>query len=189
MWSDAGPISQMLGRAFSDDPLTSYLVPDPKRREKGLPRIFRLLLKMGLPHRSCMVTSGYEAAAYWRPPNAWHVPFWQYIVNGSEMLGIFGTGAIRAMSTMDRIEKQHPRQPHWYLQTLGTEPAKQGKGFAGLAMRHQLAIADAAHLPCYLESSKPTNIPIYQSFGFKVTGEISFPEGPTIWPMWRDARP
>jgi predicted GNAT family N-acyltransferase len=28
--------------------------------------------------------------------------------------------------------------------------------------------------------------PIYKSFGFEVTGEIRIPDGPTLWPMWRD---
>ena len=58
-----------------------------------------------------------------------------------------------------------------------------------MVIRRHLAVADAAAAPCYLESSKQTNIPIYQSFGFEVTGEITIPGGgPTIWPMWRKAR-
>ena len=57
-------------------------------------------------------------------------------------------------------------------------------------IRRHIAVADAAAMPCYLESSKDTNIPIYKSFGFEVTGEITLPGGgPTIWPMWRAARP
>jgi predicted N-acetyltransferase YhbS len=71
---------------------------------------------------------------------------------------------------------------------LGTDPAKQGKGFGGVAIRRQLANADAQGLPAYLESSKETNIPIYSSFGFEVTGEIKLPDGPTLWPMWRKAK-
>ena len=56
-------------------------------------------------------------------------------------------------------------------------------------MRDRLAAVDAAHMPCYLESSKDTNIPIYQSFGFRLIGELQIPGGPKVWPMWRDARP
>ncbi len=37
-------------------------------------------------------------------------------------------------------------------------------------------------------SSKASNIPIYASFGFEVTGEIALPGGPTLYPMWRKPR-
>ena len=184
-WTDAEPLSQTLARAFLDAPVTVYLLPDPAARTKALPRMFRLLFKLGLPHGACYVTSGYEAVTLWRPPNGWHVHVWDYIVNAPELLRTFGTGVLHVMNTMDRIEKLHPHTPHWYLQTIGTDPAFQGKGYGGLILRHQLAIADAAGMPCYLESSKDTNLPIYQSFGFEVTGEIKIPDGPTLWPMWR----
>lgn len=184
--SDKVAVSQMLGRAFWDDPLTCHLLPDEATRGTKLPRMFGLLLKLGMPHRACYLTSGCEAAALWRPPNQWHLPFWQYLTNAGELLGVFGSNAFGVMSTMDQVEKLHPRTPHWYLQTIGTDPDKQGKGFGGLIMREQLAKADAGRMPCYLESSKETNIPIYQSFGFEVTGEIKVPKGgPTLWPMWR----
>jgi GNAT superfamily N-acetyltransferase len=93
------------------------------------------------------------------------------------------------MGVMDRIEKVHPREPHFYLQAVGTDPAKQGKGYGGVVIRKQLAVADAHGMPAYLESSKTTNIPIYQSLGFELTGEINLPGGPTLYPMWRKARP
>src|SRR5262249_45267523 len=155
---DAVPISESLARAFMDDPLIGHFLPDEQRRRRVLWRVFRLLLKLGLPHRACHTTSAFEAAAFWRPPPAWHVPGWHYILNGPEMFGIFGGGAVRVMSSMDMIEKRHPKEPHWYLQTIGTDPSKQGKGYGSLVMRHQLTRADAQHLPCYLESSKASNI-------------------------------
>lgn len=186
--ADAGPLSATLARAFADDPLTSHLLPNVATRSAKLPRMFRLLFKLGLPYHACYVTSGYEAATLWRPPNGWHVHLRDYVLNAPELFGIFGGNVFGVMSTMDRVEKVHPQKPHWYLQTIGTDPAKQGKGFGSLIMRDQLARADAARMPCYLESSKDTNIPIYQSFGFVVTGEIRIPNGPTLWPMWRDAR-
>jgi GNAT superfamily N-acetyltransferase len=187
-WSDAEPLSQMMARAFSDDPLICFLLPEAGRGDK-MPRLFKLLFKLGLPHGGCDVTAGCEAAALWRPPGQWEIPFWQYVTNGPEFLGVFGAGgALNVLKTMDVIEKRHPHEPHWYLQAIGTDPKKQGKGYGGVVIRRQLAVADAAGLPAYLESSKETNIPIYQSFGFAVTGEIRIPEGPTLWPMWRPAR-
>ncbi len=185
-WADAVPLSQTLARAFHDDPLICHFVSDPAARPAKLPRIFKLLFKLGFGYGACHVTSGYEAATLWRPPSKWHLTLWQYIANGPELLGVFGTDAFRVMSTMDMVEKNHPKTPHWYLQVIGTDPAKQGKGFASLIMRHQLAIADAQGMPAYLESSKESNIPIYRAFGFEVTGEIKIPDGPVLYPMWRN---
>jgi ribosomal protein S18 acetylase RimI-like enzyme len=186
--ADAEALSQTLGRAFHDDPVTSHLLQDESTRAAKLARLFKVLFKLGRPYGACYVTSGYEAVTLWRPPSQWHLTLWQYIANGPQLLGIFGSNVLNAMNTMDRIEKVHPKKPHWYLQTIGTDPHLQGKGFGSLIMRDRLAAIDAAHMPAYLESSKITNIPIYKSFGFEVTGEIKIPDGPTLWPMWRDAR-
>lgn len=188
-WSDATALSETLARAFVDDPLMLFLVPQAGAQPQMLQRLFKLLFKLGLPHGACDVTDGCEAAALWRPPGHWHVPFYQYVTNGLEFLSIFGTkGALRAMRTMDMIEKRHPKVPHYYLQVIGTDTAKQGKGFGGVVMRRHLSVADAQGMPCYLESSKERNIPIYQNFGFELTGEIKIPGGPTLYPMWRSAR-
>ncbi len=187
-WADAESVGTTLARAFDDDPLVGHFLPDPATRPAKAARMFRLLLKMGLPHHACYMTSGAESVALWRPPDKWHLSIWDYFANGPSLLSIFGLGTMRVMSAMDHIEKKHPRKPHWYLQTLGTDPSKQGKGFAGKIVRHQTAIADRQGVPCYLESSKSTNIPVYQALGFHVTGEITLPNGPTVWPMWRDPK-
>jgi len=186
--SDAEPLSQSLARAFHDDPLMEYLFRDAAARPAKLPKVFRLLFKLGLPHGGCAVTSGYEAGALWRPPSAWEIHWWQYITNGAAFFDLFGSDIPHVLKTMDTIERNHPHTPHWYLQVLGADTAKQGKGYGGLLMRHQLAVVDAHRLPAYLESSKESNIPIYASYGFEVTGEISLPNGPTLYPMWRAAR-
>jgi ribosomal protein S18 acetylase RimI-like enzyme len=188
-WADADALAATLARAFSDDPLICFLLRDPATREARMPRLFRLLFKLGLPYGACDVTSGCEAAALWRPPGQWEIPWWQYVTNGVDFVGVFGLGgAGHVVQVMDVIEKRHPHEPHWYLQAIGTDTARQGKGYGGVVIRRQLASADASGLPAYLESSKETNIPIYQSFGFELTGEIKLPGGPTLWPMWRKAR-
>ena len=189
-WADADQLAATLGRAFHDDPLMCFLMPDEPGRPQKMARLFKLLFKLGLPHGCCDVTTGCEAAALWRPPGAWHIPFHQYITNGADFVGLFGlSGGLRVMNIMDVVEKRHAHEPHYYLQAIGTDTLKQGKGYGGVVIRRHLAVADAARMPCYLESSKEANIAIYKSFGFEVTGEIKIPDGPTLWPMWRDARP
>lgn len=186
--SDTRPLSQSLARAFYHDPVFSHFLPDDTTRLKKLEKVMSILFRLGLPHGACYTTNNYESITLWRPPNEWDVPFWAYIVNGPALLSTFGSGIGRVLSTMGMMEKVHPHEPHWYLQTIGTDPKFQGKGYGGAIMRDRLAAVDAAHLPCYLESSKETNIPIYQSFGFRLTGEMQVAGGPKIWPMWRDAR-
>ncbi|MDE3115072.1 MAG: GNAT family N-acetyltransferase [Pseudomonadota bacterium] len=186
--ADHAATAQTLARAFHDDPMICHLLRDEASRPQKMPRLFVLLLKLGQPLGGCDVTSGLEAAAIWRPPGHWHTPLWQYIVHLRDVHGIFGFRGFEVMQSMDIIEKVHPKAPHWYLQVIGTDPAAQGKGFGGRLMRRGLAVVDEAHAPAYLESSKEANIPIYQSFGFAVTGEIRIKDGPTVYAMWREPR-
>jgi len=185
---DAATLAATMARAFRDDPFVSYLVQDPNRRMRKLPDMFGLLFKLARPFGAVDVTERVEAAAIWRPPNSWHIPFYQYLTNGPTLLGIFGAHALRTLQSMDRLEKRHPREPHWYLQAIGTDPPLQGKGYGGVLLRHRLAVVDAAGMPAYLEASKESNVPLYANFGFAVTGEIKMPDGPTLYPMWRSAR-
>ena len=187
--ADAMAIGETMGRAFHDDPVILHLLPDATRRAKIAPRLFRLMFRLGFPHGCCDVTEDLAAVALWRTPGKWETPILSSLTTAGDAFAIFGFGGLaRALGFMDVVEKAHPHEPHYYLQALGTDPTKQGKGWGGVVIRRQLAVADAAGAPCYLESSKPTNIPIYQSFGFEVTGEITLPGGPTLWPMWRKGR-
>ena len=47
---------------------------------------------------------------------------------------------------------------------------------------------DADGVGAYLESSKASNVPYYERFGFKVTQDISVSGGPVLYGMWRDPR-
>ncbi|MGH6988124.1 MAG: hypothetical protein ACRED9_14955 [Caulobacteraceae bacterium] len=188
VWADRNAVARTLSRAFMDDPMISFLLPDERRRAAKSPALFSLLFKLALPHGGCDVTHRCEAVALWRPPRAWRVTPWQLLRSAPALIGVFGFGVRRATAALDYVEERHPHEPHFYLQVLGADPDKQGKGFGGVVIRRQLAAADASGAPAYLESSKETNIPIYQSFGFEVTGEIVIPDGPTLWPMWRRPR-
>ena len=86
------------------------------------------------------------------------------------------------------MEKLHPSEPHYYLEVVGTDPARQGQGHGAALLNEVLEKADAEGVGAYLESSKDSNVPYYRRFGFDVVGEIHHPDGPTMWRMWRDPR-
>ncbi len=66
--ADAEPIAQTLANAFFGDPLISFLLQDKHSRAVGLPRLFKLLFKLGLPYGLCDMAEGCESVALWRPP-------------------------------------------------------------------------------------------------------------------------
>ena len=85
------------------------------------------------------------------------------------------------------LVRTHPRDRHWYLFAIGVDPAHQGSGVASALLRSRLARIDQAGEPAYLESSKLTNVPLYQHFGFEPTEPMELPAGvPVITPMWRE---
>ncbi len=87
------------------------------------------------------------------------------------------------------IERRHPpAPPHWYLATLGTDPASQGRGLGTAVLAPVLEGCDRDGVGAYLESSKERNLDYYARFGFRVTEELRLPRGPRVWLMWREAR-
>src|ERR1700679_3977099 len=142
--ADTVPLSQSLARAFYDDPVFAHFLPADATRLKKLERVMAILFKLGLPHGACYTTDNYESIPLWRPPSEWDVSGLAYIVNGPAFLSTFGSSIGRVLSTLGMMEKAHPHEPHWYLQTIGTDPKFQGKGYGGVIMRDRLAAVDAA---------------------------------------------
>ena len=84
---------------------------------------------------------------------------------------------VRALRLLFEIDALHPKEPHWYLATLGTEPDRQGQGIGSALLRPVLARVDEEGVPAYLESSKERNVPLYARFGFEVIDEYRSEDG------------
>ena len=105
------------------------------------------------------------------------------------LVAAFGRRLIAARDVDETMQGNHPEEPHWYLAVIGSDPTVRSKGYGHALMHSRLERCDAEYAPAYLESSNPDNVPYYTRFGFEVTSEIVLPSGgPTIWPMWREAR-
>lgn len=74
--SDIGGLSHTLARAFADDPVMKWMLPDDRMRRRRLPRLFAALTKyQHLGHGGVEVAlsaDGIGAAALWDPPGKWH---------------------------------------------------------------------------------------------------------------------
>jgi GNAT superfamily N-acetyltransferase len=186
--ADAGPVARMMARAFFADPIINYMFPEEAVRRRKLEPLFSLLFQSNHALDGCDVTGDCESAGMWRPPGHWHISNWEILRNLGKFLAVYGLSPRRVFAVLSAMERAHPREPHWYLMVLGTDPDRQGQGYGGITVRHRLAQIDAEHMPAYLEASKPSNVPVYTKFGFVQTGEITFPNGPTVYPMWREAR-
>ncbi len=184
---DLPNVTAVLARAFVDDPVFRYLIPvDDDRRRSEL--AFRMLGLNALDHGMVLRTSDTSAAAFWATPGQWAFPWRNVLRTLPISLRAYRLGVFRALGLLGQIEKVHPDEPHYYLEVLGTDPSRQGQGFGAAIMEHVLTRADSEGVGAYLESSKDLNVPYYRRFGFEVVNEIRIPDGPTIWPMWRDPR-
>ncbi|HOH28662.1 MAG TPA: GNAT family N-acetyltransferase [Candidatus Hydrogenedentes bacterium] len=163
-----------LARAFMDDPVDSYILPDPARREKLLHYAFPRWVWGTARRGHAYTTSDFAGAALWRSPELsvwiwvwdqfvaglWQAPFLLY---PKELL------RLRQVHTeaMNRM-RASITSPHWVLDVLGVSPDRQGEGISRKLLEPALARADAERLPCYLITNKEKNIAIYGRFGFQV---------------------
>jgi GNAT superfamily N-acetyltransferase len=188
--ADVRPLAGVLARAFEDDPVWAYVFPAERSRLRRLHHVMAVevkrALRLGEVHWAG-VDGDRHGAAVWIRPGKWRVTGLE-LARQLPLLVDFATRLRPAISLMNRIERVHPREPHWYLAALGTEPGRQGRGIGTAAMAPVLERCDREGVAAYLESSKHVNIPLYERHGFEVTGEIVVPDGPTLWSMWRTPR-
>ena len=182
-------LAAVLARSFFDDPVTEWLMPEERSRMAQLVHFYRAELA-SLQRRGIVVTTEEGAgAALWAPPGQWRTPTADVARQSHRMLLAFRSRLRRAAELLEAIEAVHPRDDHWFLAILGTDPDRQGQGVGRLLIEECTNRCDVEGIGAYLESSKAANVAYYERFGFRVTGEVSVPGGPTLWTMWREPRP
>jgi ribosomal protein S18 acetylase RimI-like enzyme len=193
--ADVPELSRALGRAFYDDPVSVWIMPDDKARAARQRRFFAAIARhhhlAGGGVEVAGEGSAIGAAALWDPPGRWKQSAREQLMMLPSFISGFGLSVAtgrRLGQLLDQMKQNHPEEPHWYLAVIGSDPSVRGKGYGQALMQSRLDRVDAEHAPAYLESSKYENVSYYERFGFEVTGELVVPGGPTLWPMWRQAR-
>ena len=182
--TDLSPMALVLAAAFQDDPVLSWLIPDGPRRLDGLPALMRVFAARFQPHGENCINETATGAALWSPPGATSTPDDEQF--GAEMAVALGEDIDRAVQLSDVMGPAHPTGPHHYLMFLGVVPDRQGAGIGSALLRAVLDPADVAGEPAYLEATSLRNRALYERHGFEVTGELRCPDGPPLWPMWRE---
>lgn len=184
---DLDLVVRVCAEGFAADPLMRWIFQDPSTRAEGLRLAFTGLARSYDAPDSVVHVVGDACVALWRGPGyqapsdtgGGASPFPSEIQERFRILG-------------ELMEMAHPRnRAHWYLNVIATRPDQQGQGLGAEALRPVLDRCDADGIPAYLESSNPRNMTLYRRHGFDEGGRptIELPDGPSLYPMWREPRP
>jgi len=182
---DADTVSDVLARAFETNPFMRWLLPDDRHYAEVAAPFFRIGVERELAEGEVYTTGTVEGAALWLPPGSATPGVMTQLKLGVRIFQTIGTRTMVAAKALTRFESERPPTPHWYLTVLGTDPERQGRGVGGALIAPVLERCDATGVAAYLESSNPDNVRYYERFGFEVTDEIRFADGPVVPLMLR----
>ncbi len=190
--ADVRELSKVLARAFYDDPVMMFMLPEDKARVKALPRMFTTLTRHHFLSRGGSEVASRDgsigAATLWDPPGQRKSSRLEELMMMPTMAWLLRSRGRETQALGRVMEQAHPEEPHWYLMVIGSDPSVRGTGFGQALMRSRLDRCDAERAPAYLEASKEELLAYYGRFGFEQIGEIQIPDGPKMWPMWRAPR-
>jgi GNAT superfamily N-acetyltransferase len=173
-------------RAFADDPVMRWLLPDDEEYVQCNPPMVAFMCRRWQATQSQWCTDDGVALAGWVPPGRPDVDVERpAIVHPERRLAKFD--ALRAA-----FAAQTPAEPHWYLNMLATHPDWQRQGLGAALLSEVFALADEQGLPCYLETETAENVGYYRHHGFEVRSEwdlaTELDPGPHMWGMLRPPR-
>jgi ribosomal protein S18 acetylase RimI-like enzyme len=182
-----------LARAFANDPMFTWMFPDPRGRPHSLRLFLRVPLQYGLRYGHVTESNDGMAVAIWLPPGQRITP--GGMVRCGMLTVPFRIGFrpfVRFVGADDIMGKLHKRfvpEAHWYLLIVGVDPELQGRGLGSALIKEGLARADESNCPSYLDTSEERNLALYRRHGFEVVGTALLGAGgPPGWAMRRNSR-
>ena len=182
-------------RAFLDDPMWTCVVPSREDRGTLLRPMWDALIGFASVYGESLTTSEGAGAACWMAPGKTRMTLWKMLRTRfalpRSMMGLPKDARERFFGMMRFIDAGHKElmpDPHWYLWVLGVAPEAQGQGIGSALLKPILERAEAAGVPCYLETQTTGNVAFYEMLGFEVLSERIEPVGELpIWFMRRGA--
>ena len=190
---DIKPAAKVLARAFQEQPIFVYFIPDASKRRDKLHHVFEKAVRYGVLYGEVYATSpNLEGVAIWLPSETADMTLWRLIRVGMFSLffrlgGGFIVRGLRIADFLSSVQQRYAPSRYWLFQFLGIDPEQQGKGYAGTLVKAMLSRIDEEHLPCYLDTEEEENVPLYQRYGFRVVEELTIPGTDIrLWAMLRE---
>jgi len=190
--SDPRTTANILTKAFLFDPFFSWLFPG-KSHESNLHQWWYFLTSHASknPEWTLSADEGNSTSSIWTKPI---LDLYESDNSDDEqdafvnlMNELVGDRISQVLEAFAEVNANHPSQPHWYLQAVGTVPEMQGKGRAAKLLQPILEICDKEETGAYLESTNPRNLSFYYRLGFEIQKELSLDGGKAaLTCMWRD---
>jgi ribosomal protein S18 acetylase RimI-like enzyme len=178
--------SDVLARAFHDDPAWVWLFPDPDRRARVLPWLFRI--GFDVTAADVYATRGEVlGAARWLSPGRPAmrvVPTVRALLTTPFRLGSATSSFFAYGRAVEVLRTEAAPGPHWYLAGIGVEPESQRRGVGSALLAPGLEAARSAGVPAVLLTNNEVNLAFYEANGFRVVREGDTPKGgPHAWAM------
>ena len=185
---DVALVARICAAGFEKDPLMTWVFDAPAAPIDGLEIAFAGLAQSYLVEHSVLHVIDDGCVTLWRMPSYEPPADGGGQDEGESPFTPEVNERFRILTEL--MEAAHPHdRPHWYLNVIATLPERQGQGLGAKALRPALERCDTEGAPAYLESSNPRNMTLYRRHGFEELADtIDLPDGPSLYPMWREPR-
>ncbi|WP_030683402.1 GNAT family N-acetyltransferase [Streptomyces sp. NRRL B-1347] len=189
--SDRADVVRLMDESFHRDPVSSWVFPDEERRRRRHGALMSAFLDLAFAEGYVDIAEDGSAVALW-----WSVPAGAGHEDGApedgpaQLREAVDPGNERVEVIGQLTSEIHPTdRPHQYLHMIAVRPDRQGQGLGTALVNTVLERCDRDGLHAYLEASNTRSRELYLRLGFTDLGQVlDLPDGPTIWPMWREPR-
>ncbi|WP_328331310.1 MULTISPECIES: GNAT family N-acetyltransferase [unclassified Streptomyces] len=186
--ADREVLVRLLDEAFMRDPVSNWVFPDEAHRRDVHGKFLGVFIDVALAEGWVDLAEDHTAMALWL-----HIPAGEPEEEDdtpARMREAADPDNERAELVGRLTGELHPHdRAHAYLLMIGVTPERQGEGLGTTLMAPVLERCDREGIPAYLEASSARSRRLYERLGFVFTGTaVQLPDGPQMWPMWREPR-
>jgi GNAT superfamily N-acetyltransferase len=200
---DRDAVAKVLDEAFQQDPVSSWVFPDPEDRRRTHGRLMGAFLDSALAEGYVDMAEDGTAVALWlsvpahedgdagAPGDTAHGDGGEGGDGPAEFRELVDPANERVEQIARLLDASHPKgAAHEYLMLIAVSEEVRSQGMGTALIGPVLERCDREGVAAYLEASSMRSRALYERLGFVFTGRtVDLPDGPHMWPMWREPRP